>query len=142
MVLGSKLVRNSRVVPNQELSEQVPAEVGLASHVKGFEAVPCIFQTLLNLGVRLTKNSVLNRGLGNAFAHNSEVLAFELLGAALTPDSNYLVDADVQEMLQELVQGVICVATIRSLCQLQVSGLAWWWATYMTKMGPSVASTL
>ena len=142
MVLGSKLVRNSWVVPNQELSEQVPAEVGLASHVKGFEAVPCIFQTLINLGVRLAKNSALNRRLGDAFAHNSQVLALKLLGAALTPDSNYLANADVQEMLQELVQGVICVAAIRTLCQLWDAGLGWWCVTYMTKMGPSVASAL
>ena len=79
--------------------------------MKGFEAVPCIFQTLIDFRVCLPENSILNRGLGNLFAHNSEVLAFKLLGAALTPDSNYPFDADVQEMLQELVQCVICVAT-------------------------------
>ena len=142
MFLGPKLVRDSRVVPNQELPEKDPAGVGLASRVKGFEVIPCIFQTLINPGVRSAEDPAFNRGSGNAFAHYSEVLPLELLGAALTPDSNHLINADVQEMLQELVQGVICVAAINSVYQMGISRFACWFATYITKMGPSVASAL
>ena len=142
MVLGPKLARNFRVAPSQELSKKFPAEVSLASNVKGLEAIPCILQTVVDLGVRLAENLSFNYSLGTVSAHNSEVLAVKLLSAALAPNSNDLLDTNVQEMLQELVQGVICVAAIRTSCQMGVAGFVQWLATYMTKMGPSVASAL
>jgi hypothetical protein len=86
-------------VPQQKVPETFPAELGLARLVERLQAVPGALEALLNLRVVLAENAVLDRGLGHVPAHDAQVLAFELLGAALAADADDLVDADVEEVL-------------------------------------------
>jgi hypothetical protein len=81
--------------------------------VERFQGVPGVLEALVHSRVVLTKNAVLYRGLGCVSAHDPEILAFELLRAALASDADDFLDTDVKEMLQELVQCVVCVASAR-----------------------------
>jgi hypothetical protein len=82
----------------QETLKTRPAKVAFADLVKRFQVVPSSLKTSFGFGVVLSQNSVLHRGLACFFAHHAEILAFELLGAALASDSDNLVDANVEKV--------------------------------------------
>lgn len=96
----------------QKALDKIPRDFGLACHVKRFETVPRVFQTLFQLGQILTENSVFDSRLRDAPAHHPKILAFELFCAASASNADDLVDPNIQKMLQELVQCMVCVTAM------------------------------
>jgi hypothetical protein len=111
LVLDMELASNPGEVPLQEWLEGVPTQPGLAGLVEGSQTVSRVIVALFELRVVLPQNAVLHHGLGDVSADDAKILALELLGSAPAADSDDLLDADVEEVLQELVQCMIRVAT-------------------------------
>lgn len=110
--LISELFGDLREMQRQIVPDETPRDFGLACHVKKFETVPRVFQTIFQLGQILTENAVFDTRLGDAPAHHPKIFAFELFCAASTSDADDLIDPNIQKMLQKLVQCMVCVTAM------------------------------
>jgi hypothetical protein len=99
------------VLPRQEKFEGAPGESSLASLVDRLQAVPGVLEALLLVGVVLTKDAALYRGLRCVSTHDPKILAFKLLRAALASNADDFLNTDVKKMLQKLVQCVVRVTS-------------------------------